>query len=110
MLELLEHAIAFLLATACRHLRQLLFDSLLESLVHGLFFFTTIAAAAEDKCFFVAVGRRAQLSEGCYLLRTNVTDWSDEELWKAYIQLTEAEAAFRIHKSDLSIDFGVPTM
>jgi len=45
----------------------------------------------------------ATLSSGCYLLRTNVTDWSDEELWKAYIQLTEAEAAFRIHKSDLSI-------
>lgn len=50
-------------------------------------------------------GRRnwATLSAGCYLLRTNVTDWSDEELWKAYIQLTEAEAAFRIHKSDLSL-------
>ncbi len=32
-----------------------------------------------------------------------MTDWSDEELWKAYIQLTEAEAAFRIHKSDLKI-------
>ena len=45
----------------------------------------------------------ATLSAGCYLLRTNVTGWSDEELWKAYIQLTEAEAAFRIHKSDLSI-------
>lgn len=45
----------------------------------------------------------ATLSAGCYLLRSNVTDWSDEELWKAYIQLTEAEAAFRIHKSDLSI-------
>ena len=45
----------------------------------------------------------ATLSAGCYLLRTNVADWSDEELWKAYIQLTEAEAAFRIHKSDLSI-------
>lgn len=43
------------------------------------------------------------LSDGCYLLRTNVRDWTDEELWKAYIQLTEAEAAFRIHKSDLSI-------
>jgi transposase len=43
------------------------------------------------------------LSAGCYLLRTNIADWSDEELWKAYIQLTEAEAAFRIHKSDLSI-------
>lgn len=45
----------------------------------------------------------AALSEGCYLLRSNVTDWSDEELWKAYIQLTEAEAAFRIHKSDLGL-------
>ena len=43
------------------------------------------------------------LSAGCYLLRSNVTGWSDEELWKAYIQLTEAEAAFRIHKSDLKI-------
>ena len=45
----------------------------------------------------------ATLSAGCYLLRTNVHNWSDEELWKAYIQLTEAEAAFRIHKSDLSL-------
>lgn len=43
----------------------------------------------------------AALSEGCYLLRSNVTDWGEEDLWKAYIQLTEAEAAFRIHKSDL---------
>ena len=45
----------------------------------------------------------AALSEGCYLLRSNVTDWSDEDLWKAYIQLTEAEAAFRVHKSDLRL-------
>ena len=43
----------------------------------------------------------AKLSEGCYLLRSNVTDWSGEELWRAYIQLTEAEEAFRLHKSDL---------
>ena len=43
------------------------------------------------------------MADGCYLLRSNVTNWSDEELWKAYIQLTEAENAFRIHKSDLSI-------
>ncbi len=42
-------------------------------------------------------------SEGCYVLRTNVTDWTPETLWRTYIQLTEAEAAFRIHKSDLSI-------
>ena len=44
-----------------------------------------------------------QLSEGTYILRTNIHDWTDEELWKTYIQLTEAEAAFRIHKSDLCI-------
>lgn len=45
----------------------------------------------------------ADLSEGCYLLRSNVNDWSAEDLWQAYIQLTQAEAAFRIHKSDLRI-------
>lgn len=44
-----------------------------------------------------------ELSDGCYLLRSNIRDWTDEQLWKAYIQLTEAEAAFRIHKTDLSI-------
>ena len=42
-----------------------------------------------------------QLSQGCYLLRSNITDWSAEELWHAYIHLTEAEAAFRIQKHDL---------
>ena len=45
----------------------------------------------------------AEHSEGCYVLRTNIRDWSPEDLWKTYIQLSEAEAAFRIHKSDLSI-------
>jgi transposase len=45
----------------------------------------------------------ARHSEGCYVLRTNVQDWTPEELWRTYIQLTEAEAAFRIHKSQLSI-------
>jgi transposase len=45
----------------------------------------------------------ARLSEGSYLLRSNITDWSPEELWKAYIQLTQAENAFRIHKQDLSL-------
>jgi transposase len=45
----------------------------------------------------------AGLSEGCYLLRSNVNDWTGEELWRAYMQLTEAEAAFRIHKSDLCL-------
>ncbi len=45
----------------------------------------------------------ADLSEGAYVLRTNVAAWTPEELWRTYIQLTDAEAAFRIHKSDLSI-------
>ena len=45
----------------------------------------------------------AALSEGCYLLRTNIPDWSAEDLWRLYMQLTQAEAAFRIQKSDLRI-------
>jgi len=42
-----------------------------------------------------------QLTQGCYILRSNVADWSAEELWKAYIHLTDVEAAFRIQKSEL---------
>ena len=45
----------------------------------------------------------AKLSEGTYILRTNIHHWTDQELWKTYIQLSEAEAAFRIQKSDLCI-------
>jgi len=45
----------------------------------------------------------ATLSEGAYLLRSNISDWSDWELWKAYIQLTQAEAAFRIQKDQLNV-------
>lgn len=45
----------------------------------------------------------AALSEGCYVLRTNIADWSPEDLWRTYIQLTEAEAAFRVNKTELSI-------
>ena len=44
-----------------------------------------------------------KLTEGTYILRSNIHDWTDEQLWKTYIQLTEAEAAFRIQKSDLCI-------
>ena len=45
----------------------------------------------------------AALSEGCYLLRTNLTDVDPATLWKRYIQLTEAEWAFRITKDELKI-------
>ena len=37
------------------------------------------------------------------MLRTNITDWTPQALWQTYIQLSDAEAAFRIHKSELSI-------
>ena len=42
-----------------------------------------------------------KLSMGYYLLRSNIKDWSAEELWRAYVHLTDAEEAFRIQKSDL---------
>ncbi len=45
----------------------------------------------------------ARWSEGCYVLRTNVPAWTPEDLWRTYIQLTDAEAAFRIQKSELGI-------
>lgn len=41
------------------------------------------------------------LTQGCYILRSNIADWSAEELWHAYIHLTDVEAAFRIQKNDL---------
>jgi hypothetical protein len=34
-------------------------------------------------------------SEGCYLLRTNLTDWDAEQLWRTQVQLGEVEAADR---------------
>ena len=43
------------------------------------------------------------LREGAYLLRSNVQADSAEELWSKYMQLTEAEAAFRVLKSELQI-------
>lgn len=45
----------------------------------------------------------ASLVEGTYVLRSNVEQWTEQELWQTYIQLSQAEAAFRIHKSDLRI-------
>jgi transposase len=49
--------------------------------------------------------RRAwrEAREGAYLLRTNLQGATVQELWSRYVQLTEAEAAFRALKSELSI-------
>ena len=48
-------------------------------------------------------GDWAQLADGCYLLRSNLTGVDAATLWKRYIQLTEAEWAFRITKDELAI-------
>jgi transposase len=45
----------------------------------------------------------AQHADGCYLLRSNLTGVDAATLWKRYIQLTEAEWAFRIAKDELAI-------
>ena len=45
----------------------------------------------------------SSLSEGCYLLRTNLNEQSPEKLWQTYMQLTDVEAVFRTGKSDLKI-------
>ncbi len=47
--------------------------------------------------------RWAELTEGCYLLRTNLTGRSAQELWQTYMQLMDVEAVFRTGKSDLRI-------
>jgi transposase len=44
-----------------------------------------------------------RMTEGHYLLRSNITDWDPKQLWEAYIHLTDAEEAFKINKSDLHI-------
>jgi len=41
--------------------------------------------------------------EGCYALRTDHTEMSDEEIWKTYVMLTRIERAFRCLKADLGL-------
>jgi transposase len=47
--------------------------------------------------------RAVRLREGAYVLRSNVAGLTPEQFWKTYVQLTEAENAFRMHKSDLRL-------
>lgn len=51
----------------------------------------------------VEKGRWKDKSHGAYLLRTNCTETDPAKLWRWYIQLTQAEAAFRTAKSDLKL-------
>jgi transposase len=45
----------------------------------------------------------SQHADGCYLLRSNLKGVDAATLWKRYIQLTDAEWAFRITKDELEI-------
>jgi len=40
---------------------------------------------------------------GVYCLRTNLTDWNEERLWRTYTMLTDLEAVFRSLKSELGL-------
>ena len=48
-------------------------------------------------------GDWSQLADGCYVLRSNLTGIDAATLGKRYIQLTEAEWAFRIAKDELGL-------
>lgn len=48
-------------------------------------------------------GQTAYRQKGAYLLRTNCEETDPVLLWRWYIQLTQAEAAFRTAKSDLGL-------
>ena len=45
----------------------------------------------------------AELSDGCYLLRTNLKNQDPKQLWKTYIGLTQIEDSFRISKHELGL-------
>lgn len=48
-------------------------------------------------------GQATDQHHGAYLLRTNCTETDPAQLWRWYIQLTQAESAFRTAKSDLKL-------
>jgi hypothetical protein len=47
--------------------------------------------------------QQAARAEGAYLLRAHWTERDPARLWETYIQLTEAEAAFRVLKSEVKV-------
>jgi transposase len=47
--------------------------------------------------------RKAELRDGHYLLRSNLTSEDPGVLWERYVQLTQIEAAFKAMKSELGV-------
>jgi transposase len=69
---------------------------------------TLLKDAAGRACGLSIVEQRERLewarhAHGAYLLRTNHAASEPAQFWQWYIQLTQAEAAFRVEKSDLGL-------
>ena len=60
-------------------------------------------AIALDLSCPVRDGEHPTLAKGAYLLRTNCTETDPAKLWRWYMQLSQAEAAFRTAKSDIGL-------
>jgi transposase len=64
--------------------------------------------AAHKNAVAIAWQRQAPSAEkdrqcGVYCLRSNMPDWSEEQLWTTYVMLTEIEATFRSLKTELGL-------
>jgi hypothetical protein len=91
-----------------QHLKERL--GTLFDLEYDLLLYDVTSTYFEGQCAANGLAKRndrwsdwAALSEGCYLLRTNLNETDPAVLWKRYIQLTDAEWAFRITKDELEI-------
>ena len=65
-----------------------------------------VTIAQTDKTLSIAWTRDEQKKRelcGCYLLRTNTAETDPVKLWQQYIQLVDAEWAFRITKDELEL-------
>jgi len=69
----------------------------------------TLERDQQQRATGLKITERAQATQwagqahGAYLLRTNCQEKDPAQLWRWYIQLTQAEEAFRISKSDLNL-------
>lgn len=69
----------------------------------------TVERDAQQRACGLKITERAERTQwaahahGAYLLRTNCVEKDPAQLWRWYMQLTQAEDAFRISKSDLHL-------
>lgn len=55
------------------------------------------------KWYYEPIENTKQSNPGVYKLRTTLTDWDDETLWRTYTMLTDLESVFRSLKSELGM-------